>query len=46
MSVTASLAPHQNQATDGPRIYLQVLAGVRSAGRLIEIRYAIPDGMG
>ena len=47
MSVcTASLASSRNQATEGLRGYLQVLAGARPAGKLIEIRYATADGMG
>ncbi len=46
MSLTASLATYRNQASEGLRGYLQVLAGARPAGKLIEIRYATTDGMG
>ena len=45
MSVTASLASNRNQATEGLEGYLQVLAGARPLGKLIEIRYATTNGM-
>jgi hypothetical protein len=43
-AATASHIPHRNQAEDGLRGYLQVLAGERPAGKLIEIRYATGQG--
>ncbi len=46
MTATATFKPHRDQAIQRQlRGYLQLLAGTRPAGKLIEIRYTTDRGM-